>query len=215
MHQCPMRFITLTYIVLVCYVSMISGFSTPMQTLGAARFPFAKSIRCPSFGRSGCKFAASSRLKMIGSTIPATIESIPASAAEPESPYACPQCGAPTNINEKLCSNCGAPFEVKDGFVDLTPESTKLSKSNPVQTESSPITEVLSSLRQNPFVTSVLASSGLQFAGAPIRQELFRTPLVSFLYERGWRQGFASAGFPGIEKEYDLVMDFFQGDGFL
>lgn len=27
--------------------------------------------------------------------------------------------------------------------------------------------------------------------------ELFRSPLVSFAYERGWRQGFTWAGFPG------------------
>jgi hypothetical protein len=33
---------------------------------------------------------------------------------------------------------------------------------------------------------------------------------VSFLYERGWRESFAQAGFPGIEKEYELAMDFFQ-----
>jgi hypothetical protein len=208
-----MRVITLACIVLVLHVSMISGFSTPMQTLGANKFPPAKSLICPNpRARSGnTQFSAWNRVRMVGSTVSSVTDSIPASAGEPGSPYACPQCGAPTELNDKLCGNCGAPFEIKDGFVDLTPESTKISNSNPVQTESSPITEVLAGLRQNPFVTSVLASSGLQFAGAPIRQELFRTPLVSFLYERGWRQGFASAGFPGIEKEYDLVMDFFQG----
>lgn len=29
----------------------------------------------------------------------------------------------------------------------------------------------------------------------------YRTPLVSFLYERGWRQNFIWGGFPGPEKE--------------
>jgi len=33
---------------------------------------------------------------------------------------------------------------------------------------------------------------------------------VSYLYERGWRESFVQAGFPGIEKEYELAMDFFQ-----
>jgi hypothetical protein len=207
-----MGVIALTLLVSVTHVSMILGFSTPMQTLGAAQFRLAKSMNYASTqARYGNKFAASNHLRMISSTTQEVMESSPASAGQPTSPYACPQCGSPTDLDDKLCSNCGAPFEVKDGFVDLTPESTKVLKSNPVQTETSPIAEVLSGLRQNPFVTSILASSGLQFAGAPIRQELFRTPLVSFLYERGWRQGFASAGFPGIEKEYDLVMDFFQG----
>lgn len=38
--------------------------------------------------------------------------------------------------------------------------------------------------------------------------ELFRQPLVSFIYERGWRQNFAGAGFPGPEKEFDQAMQF-------
>lgn len=37
--------------------------------------------------------------------------------------------------------------------------------------------------------------------------ELFRSPLISFVYERGWRQGFAWAGFPGVDKEFDLAME--------
>ncbi|KAL0322912.1 UNVERIFIED_CONTAM: putative methyltransferase, chloroplastic [Sesamum angustifolium] len=38
--------------------------------------------------------------------------------------------------------------------------------------------------------------------------EIFRSPLVSFLYERGWRQSFSFwGGFPGPEKEqcYDFI----------
>ena len=35
-----------------------------------------------------------------------------------------------------------------------------------------------------------------------------RSPLVSFVYERGWRQGFAWAGFPGADREYDIAMDY-------
>jgi hypothetical protein len=31
-----------------------------------------------------------------------------------------------------------------------------------------------------------------------------RNPLISFVYERGWRQGFAWAGFPGVEKEFEM-----------
>lgn len=42
------------------------------------------------------------------------------------------------------------------------------------------------------------------FAG----QDIFRNPLVSFIYERGWRQGFKSAGFPGADEEFKLSMDF-------
>jgi hypothetical protein len=34
--------------------------------------------------------------------------------------------------------------------------------------------------------------------------QIFRSGLVSFVYERGWRQGFATYGFPGPDKEFDL-----------
>lgn len=37
---------------------------------------------------------------------------------------------------------------------------------------------------------------------AIVTQELFRSPLTSFLYERGWRDNFKTAGFPGIDTEF-------------
>jgi ubiquinone/menaquinone biosynthesis C-methylase UbiE len=43
----------------------------------------------------------------------------------------------------------------------------------------------------------------------PMR-DLFTNPLVSFAYERGWRQGFAAAGFPGPDVEYNMVKSFFE-----
>jgi len=38
---------------------------------------------------------------------------------------------------------------------------------------------------------------------------MFRGPLLPFLYERGWRQQFKNAGFPGIEKEFAEVQEYF------
>ncbi|CAI0446171.1 unnamed protein product [Linum tenue] len=35
----------------------------------------------------------------------------------------------------------------------------------------------------------------------PLATEFFRLPLISFIYERGWRQNFVFGGFPGAEKE--------------
>ncbi|XP_050264798.1 uncharacterized methyltransferase At1g78140, chloroplastic-like isoform X1 [Quercus robur] len=44
--------------------------------------------------------------------------------------------------------------------------------------------------------------------GMPISTEFFRFPLISFLYERGWRQSFSIWGsFPGPEKEFELMRD--------
>ncbi|CAM8877523.1 unnamed protein product [Rhodiola kirilowii] len=42
----------------------------------------------------------------------------------------------------------------------------------------------------------------------PAATELFRTPLVSYLYERGWRQGFGLGGFPGPEKEFEMSKEY-------
>ncbi|XP_056849986.1 uncharacterized methyltransferase At1g78140, chloroplastic isoform X1 [Raphanus sativus] len=42
----------------------------------------------------------------------------------------------------------------------------------------------------------------------PLSIELFRNPLVSFLYERGWRQNFIWGGFPGPEKEFEMAKEY-------
>jgi len=42
----------------------------------------------------------------------------------------------------------------------------------------------------------------------PMR-DLFTSPAVSYAYERGWRQGFAQAGFPGADVEASMAMDYF------
>ncbi|RXI09364.1 hypothetical protein DVH24_033981 [Malus domestica] len=43
----------------------------------------------------------------------------------------------------------------------------------------------------------------------PVAIEMFRTPLVLYLYEKGWRQSFTVwGGFPGPEKEFKLTKDF-------
>ena len=42
--------------------------------------------------------------------------------------------------------------------------------------------------------------------------QLFSSPVIAFLYERGWRQNFRNAGFPGIDTEYEEVDAFFGDD---
>lgn len=51
----------------------------------------------------------------------------------------------------------------------------------------------------------------------PARTELFRSPLVSFLYERGWRQNFRQSGFPGPDEEFKMAQEYFESakGGFL
>eukprot|EP01041_Mallomonas_annulata_P009980 gene9980-20755_t len=43
-----------------------------------------------------------------------------------------------------------------------------------------------------------------------IGQNFFQNPLISGIYERGYRQNFERAGFPGIEKEFLEVDEFFK-----
>ena len=42
--------------------------------------------------------------------------------------------------------------------------------------------------------------------GVGLGVETFRSPIVSFLYERGWRQSFARAGFPGVDEEFKTAL---------
>lgn len=62
-----------------------------------------------------------------------------------------------------------------------------------------------------PPVRNVLATTGVLPGDdyIPMR-DLFTSPQVSFAYERGWRQGFAAAGFPGADKEYEMVREYFE-----
>ena len=73
--------------------------------------------------------------------------------------------------------------------------------------------------------TSPILSSLLTFAPPPLRplianlpnsdleyipmRDLFTSPSVSFAYERGWRQGFSAAGFPGADKEFEMAREYF------
>ena len=59
-----------------------------------------------------------------------------------------------------------------------------------------------------PFIPPPLRSALSTSDYVPMR-DLFTSPAVSFAYERGWRQGFVSAGFPGADAEYQMARDYF------
>jgi len=42
-----------------------------------------------------------------------------------------------------------------------------------------------------------------------IGQKFFQIPLISYIYERGYRQNFKNFGFPGVEKEFEEADAFF------
>lgn len=43
-----------------------------------------------------------------------------------------------------------------------------------------------------------------------VQTDTFRNPAVAFAYERGWRSGFRNAGFPGIDIEFERLLEFFE-----
>ena len=44
-------------------------------------------------------------------------------------------------------------------------------------------------------------------------QKFFQSPLISGIYERGYRQNFENFGFPGIEREFEEVQEFLLAAG--
>lgn len=58
---------------------------------------------------------------------------------------------------------------------------------------------------------TVTAGSEEYAENKPTSTELFRSPVVSFLYERGWRQNFNRSGFPGPDEEFKMAQEYFKG----
>mmetsp|Transcript_13854 Transcript_13854/g.28101 ORF Transcript_13854/g.28101 Transcript_13854/m.28101 type:complete len:394 (+) Transcript_13854:211-1392(+) len=86
---------------------------------------------------------------------------------------------------------------------------------DPTPANTDPSSLFKSALRQFvPAVPPPLRGSINSFLGdeeneyVPMR-DLFTNPTVSFAYERGWRQGFAAAGFPGADTEAQMAIDYF------
>ena len=96
----------------------------------------------------------------------------------------------------------------------LTPISSKEAReSNKEQTSKASVKTLINNARV--FLPSPIRSAFTTFGILPEDEtfipmrDLFTSPSVSFAYERGWRQGFVAAGFPGVDKEFDMVNDYF------
>lgn len=99
--------------------------------------------------------------------------------------FQCPACNTPYPLisPEDLsdfpdsCPACGSPVLQKDGYIDLT--------GNPSESQG----------RIRDLLTQ------------PLKQSMFQLSSVSYAYERGWRSNFKRAGFPGIDKELEMFLD--------
>ncbi|KAL6661449.1 hypothetical protein ACP70R_000833 [Stipagrostis hirtigluma subsp. patula] len=116
----------------------------------------------------------------------------------------------------------GAPEEaVAEPLVEAVPESklTKLacpicyyplvSSSDQSALECSTCKKVYPN-KQDYWDLTVAVGSTEYSESMPAATEMFRTPLVSFLYERGWRQNFIWGGFPGLEGEFEMAKTYLE-----
>lgn len=92
----------------------------------------------------------------------------------------------------------------------LEPSSSDLESDNDEKSSvsNSPILASLLSLTPPPLRSVIASVTNSDIEYIPMR-DLFTSPSVSFAYERGWRQGFAAAGFPGADKEFDMANEYF------
>lgn len=93
-----------------------------------------------------------------------------------------------------------------DTYLDLLEPYIEKSSS----TSSSPVSAFLQQAIPYipPNLRGRLSSTLTDGEFVPMR-DLFTNPAVSYAYERGWRQNFATAGFPGPDAEARMAMDYF------
>lgn len=114
----------------------------------------------------------------------------------------------PSRINYKISSPSNKFQGSSDTFINLL-EPVREDKST--SSSSSPLDGIMK--QALPYVPPPLRGAVASLAGSnsdyiPMR-DLFTSPAVSYAYERGWRQGFAQAGFPGPDVEAEMAMDYF------
>jgi hypothetical protein len=96
-----------------------------------------------------------------------------------------------------------------DSFLNLLEPETGSTSEESTESATEAIIRNLTPLIPPPL-RSAFATAGLPMGPeyVPMR-DLFTSPAVSFAYERGWRQGFGQAGFPGPDKEASMAMEYF------
>ena len=108
-------------------------------------------------------------------------------------------------VRLSLTSESGDTFEGRTNkYINLLEPASAISEE---KTTTSPILSSILTFTPPPL-RSIIASNLDDAEYVPMR-DLFTSPSVSFAYERGWRQGFAAAGFPGADEEFELATEYF------
>ena len=110
-------------------------------------------------------------------------------------------------VRLSLTSESGDTFEGRTNkYINLLEPASAISEEDEEKKTSIILSTVLS--LTPPPIRSIIASNSDDVEYVPMR-DLFTSPSVSFAYERGWRQGFAAAGFPGADEEFELATEYF------
>ncbi|KAK9130556.1 hypothetical protein Sjap_011043 [Stephania japonica] len=162
---------------------MASAILHPLCPVAAPKFPsFSSQNRCLSLRRSPAIRASSSVV------LEPETSSQQRNAVEFDL-FACPVCYEP--LIRKGPPGLNVPAIYRSGF--------KCQKCN-------------KTFSSKEFYLDLTVTSGTKNYAEinPTRTELFRSPLVSFLYERGWRQNFNRSGFPGPDEEFRMAQEYFR-----
>jgi hypothetical protein len=113
----------------------------------------------------------------------------------------------PSRIQYKISSPSNKFEGSSDTFINLL---EPVNEQEDINSSRSPFSELF---RQAlPYVPVPLRAPLASLTGGdefvPMR-DLFTSPAVSYAYERGWRAGFAQAGFPGPDVEAEMAGDYF------
>ncbi|KAL8136913.1 hypothetical protein V2J09_002914 [Rumex salicifolius] len=167
----------------------------------------------PSFGRQFRLPVYSLTTKIRASSVSAVEIQKPASSeidsviSEQAERLACPVCyeplvrKGPSGLNLDaiyrsgfMCKRCSKTYSSKNIYLDLTVTagSVEYTENKPSSTE----------LFRYEFLLVIVSSV--------CNYRLSMSPLVSFLYERGWRQNFNQSGFPGLEEEFKMAQEYFK-----
>lgn len=117
----------------------------------------------------------------------------------PDAVLACPVDGTPLRSDVQVIGSERRAWMVSDAGLKY-----------PVNAEYADLLET--SGRSSGLTLEELAAELRDAWESRTQTQLFRSPFTAFLYERGWRQNFQNAGFPGIETEYEEVDAFFGPD---
>ena len=102
------------------------------------------------------------------------------------------------------CPSCGRIFDADADFLDLTPSSGVAVSAPAAAAADAADGEAASSSSSSSSSTSSALPNDVEkyWSGT----QIFRSPLVAAAYDNGWRAGFAWAGFPGADEEFDASM---------